>query len=155
MTAFKIEVQDQAVRQALTELAGKARDLSPAMRSIARLLRNTTEDAFAKQASPFGGAWAPLKKSTLKGRKGGGVGAKILQDSGQLAASLTATADATSATLTAGKAYAAIHQLGGQAGRGKKTTIPPRPFMPIDKAGSLAPATATAVIEVLRRHLAG
>lgn len=114
MTSFKITVDDQAVRQALADLAAKAGDLSPALRAIARLLRNSTEDAFAKQASPFGAAWAQLKPATLKARRGGGAGARILQDSGQLAASITATSDATSATLTAGKRYAAIHQFGGQ-----------------------------------------
>lgn len=114
MCAFKIDVTDQAVKAALDNLAEKSKNMSPAMRAIARLLRNTTEDAFAKQASPFGPSWAPLKKSTLKGRKGGGAGAKILQDSGQLASSITATSDSTSATVTVGKVYAAIHQFGGQ-----------------------------------------
>lgn len=195
MTTFKIEVQDQAVRQALTDLAGKTRNLSPAMRAIARLLRNTTEDAFAKQASPFGTPWAPLKKSTLKGRRKGGVGAKILRDSGQLAASIAATSDANSATLTAGKQYAAIHQFGGQIdyaprsvltrlrtdrkgnllkrgnlaifaknkhklarttwheSKGWSVQIPPRPFLPIDKSGNLAPQAQREVIDIIRKYL--
>lgn len=113
MTSFKIEVQDQAVQAALGRLVEAGHNMSPAMRAIARALRNSVEDAFAKQASPFGPAWAALKRSTLKARRGGGDGAKILQDSGQLAASITATSDATSATVTTGKRYAAIHQFGG------------------------------------------
>lgn len=114
MPAFKIEVQDGEVIAALNRLAAASRDLSPAMRAIARALRNTTEDSFAQQRSPFGPAWAALKQSTLNGRKSDVAGARILQDSGQLAASITATSDATSATVTAGKVYAAIHQFGGQ-----------------------------------------
>lgn len=113
MSTFTVTVDDKAVQQALATLAGKAADLSPAMRAIARALRNITEDAFGKQASPFGAVWKALNKSTLKARRGGGAGAQILQDTGQLAASITATSDATSATLTAGKKYAAIHQFGG------------------------------------------
>lgn len=113
MSTFTVTVDDKAVQQALATLAGKAADMSPAMRAIARALRNITEDAFAKQASPFGPAWKALNAKTLKARRGGGAGAQILQDSGQLAASITATSDATSATLTAGKKYAAIHQFGG------------------------------------------
>lgn len=108
-----IEIHDQDVQRALATLAGKAADMSPAMRAIARALRNITEDAFAKQASPFGPAWKALNKATLKARKGGGAGATILQDTGQLAASITASSDGNSATLTAGKKYAAIHQFGG------------------------------------------
>lgn len=114
MRAFDITVDDAAVHAALDALSGRVRNMRPAMSEIARLLRNATEDAFAREASPFGQKWQPLKKSTLAARRGGGAGAKILQDSGQLAASITATSDATSATLTAGKVYAAIHQFGGR-----------------------------------------
>jgi len=153
MTAFKIEVDDKAVRQALADLAARSRDMAPVMRAIARLLRNDAEDAFETQASPFGGAWAPLKPSTLKRRKGGGAGARILQDSGQLAASIGATADASSATLTAGKPYAAIHQFGGRAGRSKKVAIHARPFLPVTRDGELAAATSSAIIDILRDHL--
>lgn len=113
MSAFKIEVHDQAVQAALNRLAEAGKGMPGGMRAIARALRNSAEDSFAKQASPFGPAWQALKPATLKARRGGGTGAKILQDSGQLAASITATSDATSATLTAGKRYAAIHQFGG------------------------------------------
>ena len=201
MTTFKIEVQDQAVQAALARLAESGRNLSVPMRAIARALRNITEDAFAKQASPFGPAWAALQKSTLKGRRGGGAGAKILQDSGQLAASITATSDATSATLTAGKRYAAIHQFGGSIERpaystktrhrtdrkgnllrtgqfggkglvfakdshksvlerwhevnGFSINIPARPFLPVDRAGNLAPVAQEAVIAILQDALLG
>ena len=198
MTTFKIEVQDQAVQAALARLAATATDMSPAMRAIARALRNITEDAFAKQASPFGPAWAALQKSTLKGRRGGGAGAKILQDSGQLAASITATSDAASATVTAGKRYAAIHQFGGTIERpaystktrhrtdrkgnllrqesnsnllvfaknrhksvlerwhevnGFSINIPARPYLPVDRAGRLAPVAQDAIFEILQDHL--
>lgn len=196
-----IEVHDQDVQRALVTLAGKAADLSPAMRAIARALRNITEDAFAKQASPFGPAWQALAKSTLKARKGGGAGARILQDSGQLASSITATSDGNSATLTAGKKYAAIHQFGGTIQRpaysikvrhrtdrkgnllrtkgfnglglifakdshknaltrwfevkGSSVTIPARPFLPIDRAGNLAPAVRGRIVRILQDHLLG
>lgn len=114
MTNFTIEIDDRAVREALANLSGRASNMSPAMRAIARHLRGVTEQAFAAERSPFGTKWKPLEKSTLKARRDGGASAKILQDSGQLAASITATSDATSATLAAGKQYAAIHQFGGR-----------------------------------------
>jgi phage virion morphogenesis protein len=201
MSSFKTEVDDRVVQAALTRLAESGRDMSAPMRAVARALRNITEDAFQKQASPFGPAWAALKKSTLKGRRGGGSGAKILQDTGQLAASISSSSDATSATVTAGKRYAAIHQFGGTIERPAYSTktrhrtdrkgnllrtgqfggkglifakdshksvlerwhevngfsidIPARPFMPVDRAGRLAPVAQEAVITILQEALLG
>lgn len=117
MSTFKIDVDDQAVQAALGRLAAAGHGLPEAMRAIARALRNATEDAFQRQASPFGPAWAALQPATLKARRGGGLGAKILQDTGQLAASISSTSDATSATVMVGKRYAAIHQFGGTIDR--------------------------------------
>jgi phage virion morphogenesis protein len=54
---------------------------------------------------------------------------KILQVEGQLATSITTYYDKESAIIGSNLAYAAIHQLGGQAGKGKKTTIPARPYL--------------------------
>lgn len=200
MSSFKIEVQDEAVQAALGRLAASGSDMSVPMRAIARALRNITEDAFQKQASPFGPAWAALKPSTLAGRRGGGEGAKILQDTGQLAASISSSSDATSATVRAGKRYAAIHQFGGTIERPAYSTktrhrtdrkgnllrqegnpnllvfakdshksvlerwhevngfsidIPARPFLPVDRAGHLAPVAQEAVFAIIQDALLG
>ncbi|MBK7768853.1 MAG: phage virion morphogenesis protein [Sulfuritalea sp.] len=54
-TTVTVVFDDKVVQQALATLAGKAADMSPAMRAIARALRNITEQALRqKQASPFG-----------------------------------------------------------------------------------------------------
>ena len=39
------------------------------------------------------------------------------------------------AVIGSNKIHATIHQLGGQAGRNKKTTIPARPYLIIDESG--------------------
>ena len=54
---------------------------------------------------------------------------QILQVSGQLASSVNTYYDNESAVIGSNLAYAAIHQLGGQAGRNKKVTIPARPYL--------------------------
>ncbi len=56
--------------------------------------------------------------------------AKALLDTGVLRASVNVM-EATRNSVTVGSRlkYAAIHQFGGQAGRGKKVTIPARPFI--------------------------
>lgn len=49
--------------------------------------------------------------------------------------------------------YAAIHQFGGRAGKGKKVEIPARPFLPANDTGGLAPVAHAAVMDVLERYL--
>jgi phage virion morphogenesis protein len=46
-----------------------------------------------------------------------------------LAISVTTQYDDTSATIGSNKVYSAIQQLGGQAGRNKKVSIPARPYL--------------------------
>ena len=53
----------------------------------------------------------------------------ILQVSGQLASSVNTYYDNDSAVIGSNLEYAAIHQLGGQAGRNKSVEIPARPYL--------------------------
>lgn len=105
--------------------------------AIAAELLSLTEEAFEKEATPTA-KWQSLAKSTIAAReKKGHWPGKILQISaGGLASSVTPASTDQSASLSSSKPYAAIQQLGGMAGRGKKTHIPSRPYMPIVKDGS-------------------
>lgn len=141
---IEVIIQDDEVQDMLGRLLQRTDDLSEPMGDIARILANTTEDAFQDETSPFGVPWAPLKS----GRDG-----KILQDSGQLAASIDASSGKDYAELTVGKVYGAIHQFGGKTGRGHKVTIPARPFMPIDDQGNLPDATQEAILDALSDYL--
>ena len=49
--------------------------------------------------------------------------------------------------------YAAIHQFGGKAGRGRKVTIPARPFLPVKSDGSIYPAEQAEIIKALNEYL--
>lgn len=49
--------------------------------------------------------------------------------SGQLASSVNTYYDNDSAVIGSNLEYAAIHHLGGQAGRNKKVTVPARPYL--------------------------
>ena len=53
----------------------------------------------------------------------------ILQVSCQLASSINTEYDEYSAIIGSNLAYAAIHQLGGKAGRNEKVEIPVRPYL--------------------------
>ncbi len=147
MTDFRIQVEDQQVRNALQRLITAGTDLSPVTRVIATHLKSITEEAFAKEQDPATGKpWAPLSAVTLRRRaKSGNIsagGAQKLQVSRNLLGSILADYDATTASVGTNLVYATTQHYGakqGQFGRGNYRTrqgsfpipwgdIPPRPF---------------------------
>lgn len=141
---FTIQVDDQELVAALQAMLGRARDTSPLMQDIARVLRNRTEDAFQHETSPFGGRWQDLTEETKRRRaKDGHWPGSILQVSGQLAASLSSRAGPDYAEIGVGKGvgkkgYGAIHQFGGLPNMAPgPAAIPMRSFLPISRSGEL------------------
>lgn len=174
---FEIKIESQAVMSALGRLAQAGQNMSPVMRAVSTELLSQTEANFAAEGRP---KWLGISRATLekrvmsrtkneegvqkKGaiRKDGRisksigwiVGGRILQDTGQLAASISTSHDATSATVGSNKVYAAIHQIGGKAGRGHKATIPARPFLPVDAQGNLQPEAEDSILGIANNYLA-
>lgn len=158
---------DAELRRVLDALAQAGRDLTPAMRDVAQALAAETEANFAAGGRP---RWSPLKNPPER-RRGGAV----LQDSGQLAASITTDYSASQAVIGSNKVYAAIHQFGGKTaartirptrakalafgGRFARSvqhpgsTIPARPFLPVTADGALQPQARSEVLDTLLRHL--
>jgi phage gpG-like protein len=173
MSNFKIEINDRPVIEALNQLAAAGQDLTPAMRAISMALLSQTEANFAAEAGPLG-KWPALAQSTVEGRvgkvagktKGGwrkdgrlskgaagkAAGMKILQDTGRLAASVTPFWSETEAGVGSNAIYAAIHQLGGQAGRNLKSLIPARPYLPGTEAG-LQDGMEERVLDTIQEYL--
>lgn len=149
---FEIKVDDKAVRAALARLELATGNLAPVMRAIAAELLSQTEANFDREGRP---KWPSLSASTLKkAAKTGRSPAKMLQVSGGgLAASVTPGHDASHARIGVNKTYAAIHQFGGQAGRGRKVTIPARPYLPMTAAGELQPEAVDPVLDLVRKYL--
>jgi phage virion morphogenesis protein len=152
---FTITIDDAQVQAALTDLIRRVTNPGPALADIGRALGNLTEDAFQAE----GPGWPPLSPVTVARR---GRAHPILQDTGGLAASITHGADATSAWVGASKVYAAVHQFGqpkGASGRTRRGApipwgdIPARPFLPVDRAGTLAPAAQTEILAILTEYL--
>ena len=141
----QITVDDQVVRQRLTQLQAAGGDLSPAMREIAGHLLDGVNEAFASERSPERGrVWAPLKPATVRERvrKGYGRG-PILERSGDLAARILADWDDSTAVAGTNVVYAATHHF-GDPGRG----IPARPFL------GLSRNTRDVVVDAIVEHLA-
>lgn len=94
-------------------------------------------DRFVDQVGPGRVPWTPLKPVTIARRAAQGTWpGRILSARGRLSDSINSKADPTSFTVGTDGAvepYAAIHQFGGQAGRGGTVTIPARPYLGFDE----------------------
>lgn len=107
---IKIDIDQRQVAGWLAAMVARARNLSPAMRTIAGYLAASVEDNFAAQGRP---PWTPLAPSTIKARKAKGYWpGKILQRRGELAASVQQGHSDTAAWAGSNKKYAAVHQFG-------------------------------------------
>ena len=125
---IEIRIDNKAVEEALLKVASKCEDLRPLMKNIAGIMADAAEENFEQEGRPD--KWQELAESTIKHRKKTKHWpGRILQVEGQLATSITTQYDSESAVIGSNLAYAAIHQLGGQAGKGKKVTIPARPYL--------------------------
>ena len=125
---IEIKIGNKEVLTRLQELASRGENLRPLMKNIAGIMATATEDNFKDEGRPD--KWVDLSETTKKQRqKIGKYPGQILQVSGQLASSVSTAYDDNSAVIGSNLTYAAIHQLGGQAGKNKKTTIPARPYL--------------------------
>lgn len=142
---FEISLDEKDLQRGLSQLLKNATNSRPMMRSIATELVSLTEDNFESE-SWGGDKW---KQSQRAANESG----KTLQKSGQLAASITSRVGNNHAQVGSNKKYAAIHHLGGEAGRGKKLTLPARPYLPINGAGSLQRGAEDNIFDIALKAL--
>ena len=138
-------IGDDAVLAALAEEARRAGDLSPLMADVAGVLMDRVEDSFEAEADPGTGfAWPVLAPSTAaaRGASGHGTG-KILQVTGQLAASYQSESGADYAQAGSGDIRAATHHFGDP-----DRHIPGRPAL------GVTPADEAEILEVARAFFA-
>jgi phage virion morphogenesis protein len=126
--------------------AGNLASLTP---KLAVELLSQTEANFRAQGQP---KWPALSKRTIAQReKKGRWPGPILQVTGALArAVITDSGPNYAAVGVAGYShqYAAIQQFGGKAGRYLATTIPARPYLPMDKDGRISPQAEHGLLQV-------
>lgn len=125
---IEIRIDNQELNAKLLKLAKRGENLRPLMKNITGIFAYSTEENFKEEGRPD--KWIDLAESTKKQRmKTGHYPGQILQVSGQLASSINTQYDDESAVIGSNLDYAAIHQLGGQAGKNKKVLIPARPYL--------------------------
>ena len=137
---LEINLDTKQFECSLGQLLKNARNTKPMMRGIAAELVSLTEENF-EQESWGGEKW----KRSLRANNENG---KTLQKSGQLAASISTQVSNTFARIGSNKPYAAIHHMGGKAGRHKSVTLPARPYLPISKNGKLQPRAEERLLEI-------
>ncbi|MBI5815890.1 MAG: phage virion morphogenesis protein [Nitrospinae bacterium] len=110
----------------LAAASGKLRDLTPAMRAIGAFELGATLKTFGSEGRP--NKWPALAESTAayKAKK---KKTKMLMMSGMLRRSMTVKAGSRKVDIGSSLPYSAIHQFGGDAGRGHKSKIPARPYL--------------------------
>lgn len=114
---IEIEINNaQQIASILDKLANAAQDRTPLMRSIAGTMESAVLQNFDAGGRP---KWLGLKY-----RQG-----TPLVDTENLMNSITSYYDNNIAMVGTNEPYAAIHQFGGKAGRGRKVDIPARPFL--------------------------
>lgn len=174
---ISIRIDDSQVRAALTKLAERCTNLRPVMAKIGMEYEKRVLDNFRRQQSPGGTPWKPLASWTIVGgllkRKAYGkkgdllargkkylANKRILIASGALQRSVHHQATATSVAIGSSGSipYAAIHQFGGKAGRGKKVSIPARPWLAENTGGEgmeLAPRDRDLILDLVNDFISG
>jgi phage gpG-like protein len=133
---ISLRVDEDTITSGLAELQKRGTDMLPAMQTIGEIILTNIEENFRAEGrySEVGDwrggstAWKDLAPSTVKRR---GSAHPILQASGHMAATFTKEASATGVEVGTNAIQAAIQNLGGMAGRGRKVKLPARPVMTI------------------------
>ena len=122
-----VDIQDDTVRNAIALLVLTLKTPRAVFDQIGRSLVSATRLRFERETAPDGKPW-------LKSIRALATGGQTLTDKGTLRRSIThnVTADGQGVEVGSNLVYAAIHQFGGQAGRGLSVTLPARPYLGID-----------------------
>ena len=117
-----------------------------AARAIGEMLVSSTQQRFEDGKGSDGKPWKPSARATSES-------GQTLVDTGRLRASIGYQASDKAVVVGTNAVYGAIHQFGGEAGRGHKLKLPARPYLGISKEDR---AEAKAILEgMMARILAG
>ena len=123
-----VEIEGAALSAALARMVAALADPSAAMDQIGRYLVASTLRRFERERAPDGSPW-------LRSARALAEGGQTLTDTGRLRGSIahTVTDGGRAVEVGSNVIYAAIHQFGGRAGRGRKAKLPARPYLGIDE----------------------
>lgn len=124
-------IYDKETQDLIKRILQKSSDLSSVTKEIEGIIYNSVRKNFEQEGRP---KWHPLSPATIKERRRKGFWpGKMLQRNDSLLSSISSRSDASSAEVSTDKPYARVLHFGGRAGRGRKASIPPRPFLKLTK----------------------
>lgn len=146
---------DNRVSAGLKKLALSFRpsELAKVLDEIGASNVTETQMRFEAEAGPDGKKWQrfafqlPRTPPVPKWRHQSNP--KLLRDTGNLYDSVTHKVHMLGVTVGTNRVYARIHQLGGTAGRGRKVTIPARPYLGVSAEGQ------REMLQILTDHVEG
>lgn len=131
---LRFSFDDGGIEKSLVSAAKRAGNPEPFLKSIGEEMLPRINDRFKSETGPEGDKWASLAPRTIQRRqkKYGNAPLTILRMRGHLAGSINYQVGGHALRIGTDDAvedYAAIHQFGGEAGRGRKVKIPARPYL--------------------------
>lgn len=170
-----IEINNQAVNDALAQLAARVGNLHPYLAALGEDMQERTKQRFVTTTAPDGSTWAANSPVTLaryimsrggvskktgkmlkKGRELAAAKKPLQGKNRDLAKEIYYQADEEHMTLGSTMIYAAMQQFGGSRAQFPQLwgDIPSRRFLPLTLAGELEPAEADWMVEQLQSYLA-
>ncbi len=119
----------------LSVLRKRADDFRLPLAKAASDIEDRIAETFVTATDPWGRAWDPLSRTTLRNRSG----SQPLFDTGALFASISSRVTPKTMVIGSNSPYAEFHQNGNDQNRawgGGLAPIPRRAFMPIDESGA-------------------
>lgn len=136
---LEINLDTSSLDRGLSQLLQNISHPRKMMKAIATEMTSLTEENFESES--FGGnRW----KQSQRAAQGG----QTLQLTGQLAASISTQVGNDFARIGSNKPYAAIHHLGGSAGRNHSAQLPARPYLPINSSGQLQNGADKRILDI-------
>ena len=151
MAGATLEFDATAALAVINEVAQAMGRPEPLLRDIGEYLMIAHDQRFASQTSPDGTPWQALSPRYQRRKRKNGD--KILVLDGYLKNTLRYQVNGDELLFGSNRPYAAIHQFGGMAGRGRKVEIPARPYLPLTTDGDLQPEAREEVLDTILRHL--
>lgn len=131
MSGIRISVDLRDLDATLGQRIRRLRNARVMFAEIGEYLLGRTDENFAKEQDPRGNRWESLDERYVERKQQQRKIIKILQREGDLRGGINYQATDQSVAIGSPLPYAAIHQLGGFAGRGSRTKIAARPYLGI------------------------
>ncbi|HDL4131786.1 TPA: phage virion morphogenesis protein [Mannheimia haemolytica] len=126
---IKITLNNTQAVKSLQQIANQLEQPRRRYGILGETLKKIHTARFKAEQDPDGNNWKPLASSTLALKRKRGKSTKILRQDGYLADKTAYNVTSDNVEFGSQEVYARLHQFGGKAGRGKKVTVPARPWL--------------------------